>query len=325
MPRAERHDPVVTSSATTPVRVVASIAEMQALARELQRRGKAVALVPTMGALHEGHLSLARRARAEGGALVVSIFVNPTQFGPSEDFARYPRNLERDLELVGPLAPEAVLAPSALDVYPPGFSSLVDPGEIGMAFEGASRPGHFRGVATVVLKLFNAVGPSVAYFGQKDFQQCVVIRRMVADLNLAVRVVVCPTVRDPDGLALSSRNRYLAADDRRAAPGLYRSLRLARETFQGGETRASALLDAMQSMLAGEPRLSVDYAAIVEPAGLKPVTEVETGHVALVAARVGGTRLIDNLIFSPRGATETELIDCAFASSPPSRRHPKLG
>jgi pantoate--beta-alanine ligase len=285
---------------------------MRAFARELKGRGKTVALVPTMGALHEGHLSLVRRAKAEGGAPVVSIFVNPTQFSPSEDFARYPRNLERDLELLGPLAPEAVFAPSALDVYPPGFATQADPGEIGMGFEGASRPGHFRGVATVVLKLFNVVGPSAAYFGQKDFQQCVVIRRMVADLNLAVRVVVCPTVRDPDGLALSSRNAYLAADDRRAAPALYRGLRLAREIYQAGETRASTLLDAMQSILAGEPRVSVDYTAIVEPAALKPVTEIEAGHVALVAARVGGTLLIDNLIFGPHDATETGLIDYAF-------------
>ena len=290
---------------------------MHAVARELVRRGQAVALVPTMGALHEGHLSLARRARTEGGALVVSIFVNPAQFGPSEDFARYPRNLERDLERLGPFAPEAVFAPSALDVYPSGFSTQVDPGEIGMGFEGASRPGHFRGVATVVLKLFNLVRPSVAYFGQKDFQQCVVIRRMVADLNVPVRVVVCPTVRDPDGLALSSRNSYLAPEDRHAAPVLYQSLRLAQEIFQAGEIRASALLDAMQSVLAGEPRISVDYTAIVEPAALKPVTEVETGHVALVAARVGATRLIDNLIFGPRCATEAELIDSAFPQSAP--------
>lgn len=312
-------DPPAASESARTMWVVRSVAEMQALAGELRRRGKPVALVPTMGALHEGHLSLVRRARANNGALAVSIFVNPAQFGPSEDFVRYPRSFERDLQLLEPFAPDAVFAPSALDVYPPGFSTEVDPGAIGMALEGASRPGHFRGVATVVLKLFNVVNPSVAYFGQKDFQQCVVIRRMVADLNLGVRIVVCPTVRDPDGLALSSRNAYLAAEDRRAAPALYHSLRLAREMYHSSETRASALLDAMQSVLVGEHRISTDYTAIVEPAALKPVSEIETGHVALMAARVGTTRLIDNLIFGPPGATETELIDCAFA-----RNHPTL-
>ena len=295
----------------TAAQVIASIAEMQSVAGELNRRGK-LGLVPTMGALHPGHLSLARRARAESDALAVSIFVNPAQFAPSEDFARYPRTLEADLDLLQPLAPEAVFAPSALDMYPQGFTTQADPGEVGMGFEGASRPGHFRGVATVVLKLFNVIRPATAYFGQKDFQQVVVIRRMTADLNLNVRVVVCPIVRDPDGLALSSRNAYLDPEDRLAAPALYRSLRLAQEVFQSGDTRASAVLDAMQSVLAGEPRLTLDYAAIVEPAELKPVTEIHTGNVALVAARAGGIRLIDNLIFGPPGASETELIDYAF-------------
>lgn len=276
--------------------LLTSLAEMRRLARDLRGRGQVVALVPTMGALHEGHLSLVRRARADGGALVVSIFVNPTQFGPGEDLSRYPRNLDRDCELLAPFGPDAVFAPQASDMYPDGFDTRVEPGKAAQVLEGAVRPGHFGGVATVVLKLFSLIAPDAAYFGQKDFQQVAIIRRMVEDFNLSARIVVCPTVREPDGLALSSRNAYLDAEHRRAAPALYRSLVAARELFEAGETRVAALVDAMRAVIAGEPIVQLDYAAVVSEDSMQAVERAEAGNVALVAARVGPARLIDNVI-----------------------------
>jgi pantoate--beta-alanine ligase len=300
--------------------LVTSPVEMQALARNLRRQGGAVTLLPTMGALHAGHLSLMQRAREHGGALIVSIFVNPTQFGPEEDFGHYPRDLDRDLKRLESMRPEAVFAPSAEQMYPRGFCTYVEPGPLAAQWEGASRPGHFRGVATVVLKLLNIINPEIAYFGQKDFQQAVVIREMITDFNLAVRLVVCPTVREPDGLAISSRNAYLSAEDRRAAAVLYRSLERARTMFQNGDTRADALLAAMQDVIADEPRVSLDYAAIVDSVSLQPLPQVMLGNVALIAARVGGVRLIDNLIFGPGEATETELIELATPSSCPDEK-----
>jgi pantoate--beta-alanine ligase len=305
------------------MRLVTSLAEMCALARELRGNGTAVALVPTMGALHAGHLSLMQRAREDGHRLVVSIFVNPTQFGPSEDFNRYPRDLDRDLERLQAVQPDVVFAPSAEEMYTPGFSTYVDPGLVASRWEGTSRPGHFRGVCTVVLKLFNLVAPEVAYFGQKDFQQVVIMRQMVADLNLAVRPVICPIVREPDGLAISSRNVYLNAEDRKAALALCRSLRSAQQMFHRGETRATELLAALHAVVRGEPRASLHYAAIVDSASLEPVQQVASGNVALLAARVGPVRLIDNLIFGPAGATETELIELAIHGlSEPSETSP---
>jgi pantoate--beta-alanine ligase len=292
--------------------LVTSLAEMRAWARELRGSGAAVALVPTMGALHAGHLSLMEKARDEGYRLVVSIFVNPTQFGPSEDFNRYPRDLDRDLERLKAIQPDMVFAPSAEEMYPAGFSTYIDPGPLATQWEGASRPGHFRGVCTVVLKLFNIIAPDFAYLGQKDFQQTVVIRQMAADLNLPVAFVVCPTVREPDGLAISSRNAYLDAEDRQAAPVLYRSLYNARQMFRNGETRAAELFAALHAVIRGEPRAFLDYAAIVDSASLEPIQQVASGNVALLAARVGPVRLIDNLILGPAKATETELIELAM-------------
>jgi pantoate--beta-alanine ligase len=277
-------------------RVITSLPEMSALARGLRTQARTVALVPTMGALHEGHLSLVRRAQAEADALVVSIFVNPVQFSPSEDYARYPRDLDRDGRLLAPFAPDAIFAPEARAMYPEGFDTHVEPGRAAAALEGAMRPGHFRGVATVVLKLFNLVAPDLAYFGQKDLQQVAVIRRMVEDFNLGTRVVVCPTVREPDGLALSSRNAYLEAEDRRAAPVLYRSLRAAAERFQAGERRAAALGEAVQTMIAGEPRVRLDYVMVASQDSMQPVEQAASGDAILLAARVGPVRLIDNLI-----------------------------
>jgi len=297
------------------MRLVTSLAEMRAVARDLRRYGGPAGLVPTMGALHAGHLSLMQRARDEGHKLVVSIFVNPTQFGPSEDFNRYPRDLEGDLVRLDAVQPDIAFAPSAEEMYAPGFSTYVDPGLLAKQWEGASRPGHFRGVCTVVLKLFNIIEPEVAYFGQKDFQQVVITRRMVADLSSAVSVAVCPTVREADGLAISSRNAYLDTQDRQAAPVLHRSLCRAQQMFEDGETRTTELLAAIRHVIAGEARVSLDYAAVTDSVSLQPVQQVAPGNVALLAARIGAVRLIDNLIFGPEGAAATDLIELAMPRS----------
>jgi len=289
---------------------------MRTRAREVRSRGISLALVPTMGALHEGHLSLVRRAKHQCDVVVVSVFVNPAQFGPAEDLARYPRTLTEDLELLRSFKVDAVFAPADAEMYPEGFRTFVEPGEIAASFEGASRPGHFRGVATVVLKLFNIVEPDVAYFGQKDFQQVQVIRRLVEDLNLGVRLVVCPIVREPDGVAMSSRNRYLSAEERLAALVLQRCLQRAEELAQAGEASAKKLLEEMQSVFAAEPRAQLDYLAIVEPTWLRPVERVAAGSVALVAARVGKVRLIDNLIFGPPGSSPEVRLQLALTAQP---------
>ncbi len=298
------------------MRLITSIADMKAVSRQVRAAGKSLALVPTMGALHEGHLTLVRQARGQCDAVVVSIFVNPTQFGAGEDFSLYPRNLERDLELLRPFRIEAAFAPSPAEMYPEGFETFVEPGETAASLEGTSRPGHFRGVATVVLKLIEIVKPHIAYFGQKDFQQACLIRRMVEDLNLDVRLVICPILREPDGLAISSRNNYLSAEDRQAVLALHRSLRRAEELVQSGETDARKILDEMRSVFVREPGVALDYAAIVEPVRLRPVDRVSAGCVALVAARVGGTRLIDNLIFGPPGASPELLLQLALTAAP---------
>ncbi len=294
------------------MRLITSIAEMKTCSQQIHAAGKSLALVPTMGALHDGHLTLVRQAQRQCDAVIVSIFVNPSQFGPAEDFATYPTNLEKDLEQLRAFKVEAVFAPDAAAMYPEGFETFVEPGATAASLEGASRPGHFRGVATVVLKLFNVVKPQVAYFGQKDFQQALVIRRLVEDLNLDVRLVFCPIVRDADGLARSSRNASLNAQDRKAALTLYRGLRRAEELAHSGETGAKKILEEMRKVFAAEPQVRLDYAAIVEPTRLNPVERVMAGCVALVAARVGSARLIDNLIFGPPGTTPEMLLQLAL-------------
>ena len=294
------------------MRLVTLLDEIRALAADLRNQGRAVTLVPTMGALHAGHLSLMRRAREQGGALVVSIFVNPTQFGPGEDFDRYPRDLDRDLERLAHEQPEVVFAPPAEEMYPSGFSTFVHPGDLAARWEGASRPGHFPGVATIVLKLLNLINPDIAFFGQKDFQQGVVIRRMVADLDLGTRVVICPTVRAPDGLAVSSRNAYLNPEERKVAPVLYRSLRRARELFQAGESQSAELLGSLRAVVGEEPRMTLDYAVIAHPVSMEPVEKASAGMVTLAAARLGAVRLIDNFILGPAEAGDDELISLAL-------------
>lgn len=255
-------------------------------------------LVPTMGALHRGHLSLVEQARAENDYVAVSIFINPTQFGPNEDLSRYPRDLEHDLALLAPLGVDLVWVPEAEEVYPPGFQSWVTVDEVSAPLEGKHRPGHFKGVTTVVAKLFNAFAPDRAYFGQKDAQQTVVIRRMVRDLNFPLEIRVCPTVREPDGLALSSRNLYLIPDERRAATVLHRALMAAHAAFQGGADDADMLRAVMSSTLAGEPLAREEYVSVADPDSLAELDQVDPGRGALLsmAVRIGKTRLIDNCL-----------------------------
>jgi pantoate--beta-alanine ligase len=284
--------------------LITSLAEMKAFSRRARSEGKKLALVPTMGALHQGHLSLVERAKDECDTVVVSAFVNPAQFGPEEDLARYPRDLDGDLAALSPLRVDALFAPSAVVMYPQGFETFVEPGSVAASLEGASRPGHFRGVATVVLKLFNIVAPDVAYFGQKDFQQTLVVQRLIEDLNLDVRLVVCPIAREPDGLARSSRNAYLSASERQAASLLHRSLRRAEELFGAGETKAGRILEEMHKILGTEPRAKVDYVALVEPTRLQPIALVTPGSVALLSARIGAVRLIDNTVLGSAGGVD---------------------
>jgi len=252
--------------------------------------------------LHEGHLSLVRASQAECGFTVVTIYVNPSQFGPREDFAHYPRTLESDLEALAACRADLVFAPSNAEVYPAGFDSWVQVGAAAEPLEGQCRPGHFRGVATIVLKLFNMAQADVAFFGQKDFQQALVIRRMVEDLNVPIRVRVCPTVREPDGLAMSSRNRYLDADARRRALVLWKSLCLAAEMVAGGQRRADTIAEAMRRLILAAESAKIDYIALVDPETLQPVEEIGGRTLAAVAVRLGTTRLIDNLVLEPRGA-----------------------
>jgi pantoate--beta-alanine ligase len=257
--------------------------------RRWRREGKSIGLVPTMGALHAGHVSLVERARRENQAVVVSIFVNPIQFGPGEDFDRYPRDLDRDSDLLAGAGAEAIYRPSVEVMYPPGASTRVRVYGVSEPLEGLARPGHFEGVATVVTKLFGAVQPDRAYFGQKDAQQVAVVKRLARDLDLGVDIVVSPTVREADGLALSSRNGYLEPAERRAALALSAALRLAAAAYASGERDPGALRAALRSRLEVEPLVSVDYAEVVDSETFRP-----PGRLAVVAARVGRTRLIDN-------------------------------
>ena len=256
--------------------------------------GRTIGLVPTMGALHAGHVSLVAAAQRECELTVVTVFVNPTQFAPGEDFDRYPRTLEADMAALAEVGTDLVFAPVTDVIYPPGSATSIDVGPIAARWEGECRPGHFRGVATIVLKLFHLAPADFAYFGRKDYQQAQVIRRMVADLNAPITVRVCPTVREPDGLAMSSRNRYLSADERQRARALAASLRLAAKLFAGGETNAASISQSMTRLLVESAGAKVDYVAITDPETLEPVTEVNENSVVLIAARIGKTRLIDN-------------------------------
>ncbi len=269
------------------LKVLRSIEEMRSFAVP-----GSLSLVPTMGYLHEGHLSLARRAREECGAVVISIFVNPMQFGPAEDLGRYPRDEAGDLELAREVGADAVFIPEAREVYPGGFTTEVRVRGLEDVLEGAARPGHFAGVATVLAKLLNIVGPDRMYMGQKDAQQAVIVRRMIEDLNFPARLVVCPTVREPDGLAMSSRNVYLNDEERSAAPVLYRALSAARDS---GSRDPQELEESVRATVSSEPLVGLEYVRAVDSSSLGPVTE-ESEILLSLAARLGKTRLIDNVL-----------------------------
>lgn len=274
------------------VEVVRTIAEIRELRRQLSG---SIGFVPTMGYLHEGHLALVKQARAENSIVVVSIFVNPAQFGPSEDFGTYPRDLDRDLKLLEEKETDIVFVPFEEEMYLSEFSTWVDVEKVTERLEGASRPGHFRGMATVVAKLFNIVQPTKAYFGQKDAQQAIVIKRMVADLNILVEIVVVPTVRESDGLAMSSRNTYLNPEERQAATVLFRALSLARQLWQGGEKDADKIRQQMTSLIQREPLAKIDYVSIANVDTLEELKVIDRPTLASLAVRIGQTRLIDNM------------------------------
>ena len=259
-------------------------------------RPRPLGLVPTMGYLHEGHMTLARQCRADNATAVASVFVNPTQFAPSEDLSTYPRDMEGDLDKLREAGFDMVFAPSAEEMYPDGFDTTIDVGEIARRLEGERRPGHFAGVATVVCKLLTIVRPDNVYFGQKDAQQCLVIKSLNADLNLGANVVVMPTVRDADGLALSSRNAHLGPDDRQAALSLSRALRLAERMSANGSADATAMRSAMTALLEDTPGVEVDYVSIADAATLSELDAIDRPALVSLAARVAGVRLIDNIV-----------------------------
>ncbi len=278
--------------------VVTSVCELRERVAAARREGRKIGLVPTMGALHAGHLSLVRASRAECGFTVVTIYVNPSQFGPSEDYRRYPRTLEADLDLLAGHA-DLVFAPATEAVYPPGYATWVEVRSVAEPLEGEFRPTHFRGVATIVLKLFNMAGADVAYFGQKDYQQAQVVKRMVEDLNVPIAVRVCPIVREPDGLAMSSRNAYLSPGERQQAVVLSQGLRLAQELVAQGRRDAVEIVEQVRGAILAAPDARIDYVALVDPETLQPIAAVAGPAVLLLAVRIGGTRLIDTCTLEP--------------------------
>jgi pantoate--beta-alanine ligase len=278
------------------MKIITAIADMQLTAQTLKREGKRIAFVPTMGFLHEGHASLLREGRRRGDVLVLSIFVNPIQFGANEDLDRYPRNLEGDCTIARECGVDLVFTPTAPEMYPDGFQTSIRVRELALPLCGASRPGHFDGVATVVTKLFNIVQPDAALFGTKDFQQLAVIRRMVADLSQPVEIIGMPIVREPDGLAMSSRNAYLSPEQRQSALCLFRAVRLVRECYAAGEQSAALLLDAARQLIQEEPAATIDYLEVRDARTLEAVTTVSDNTLLALAVKIGTTRLIDNTV-----------------------------
>lgn len=276
--------------------IIRTIEWMKQTSRQAEAAGRVIGLVPTMGALHAGHLSLVRAARERCSPIVVSIFVNPKQFGPSEDFQQYPRDFDKDRALLENLNVDYLFVPESAEIYPRDFRTNVHVEGLSEKFEGRVRPGHFQGVTTVVLKLFEVVRPRFAYFGRKDAQQARIIRQMSADLNLDCEIVVCPILREPDGLAMSSRNAYLKNDERRAATVLHRALDAARREIVKGTREAGSLLDVLRSTIASERIAKLDYAEIADADSFEPVAFLRGNCLILVAARVGTTRLIDNML-----------------------------
>ncbi|ABF43742.1 pantothenate synthetase [Candidatus Koribacter versatilis Ellin345] len=283
------------------MRVVRTIAEMQAICRTLHREGKSIGLVPTMGALHAGHISLVRTARTQNDSVVVSIFVNPIQFGPNEDLAKYPRTFEQDCAQLDHEGVDFVFSPGVEEMYPEGTATFVHVDGLSEKLDGRSRPGHFKGVTTVVSKLFHIIPADHAYFGQKDAAQVAVIRKMVRDQNFDIDLMICPIVREKDGLALSSRNAYLDPTQRQQALVLHRALMRVQMLADTGHTDAYYLAEAGRAVIAEEPGAKLDYLEIVDPNTLEPITEIGKGALVAVAAQIGNTRLIDNLVLQAAG------------------------
>jgi pantoate--beta-alanine ligase len=281
------------------MKIIRSLTAMVAWSERLVRQGVRIGLVPTMGALHEGHRALIRAARLRCDALVVSIFVNPTQFGPQEDLAKYPRPISQDRALCRKEGVDICFEPTIEAMYPSGFQTMVTLPAIARWWEGEVRPHHFSGVATVVTKLFGIVHPQISLFGQKDFQQSTLVRQLVKDLNLGVEIIVCPTVREADGLAMSSRNVYLSPDERKRAVTLYKSLLAGAEVIQRGVTNGATIQEAMVQVIKDEPAMTIDYLAVCDPHRLEPLSAVTSRVVLLGAVRIGSVRLIDNLLVIP--------------------------
>lgn len=281
------------------MQILKTIAEVRQWVQECRRAGESIHFVPTMGYFHEGHLSLMRRAKADGGRVIVSLFVNPLQFGPQEDFERYPRDFERDRAMAESVGVDAMFVPEASEMYPPDFQTQVRVQRLSQPLCGRSRPGHFEGVATVVLKLFHIVTPDRAYFGEKDYQQLRIIQQLVRDLNLTVEIVPCPIVREPDGLAMSSRNVYLTPEERAAATVLYRSFQWAQEQVAQGMRDAHALREQVQAQIAASPYARIDYVEIMDAETLEPLEVIDRPARIAVAAYFGKARLIDNMALNP--------------------------
>lgn len=279
------------------MKVLTTTAEIAAQVARERAQGLRIGLVPTMGALHQGHLSLVHRAKQECDLSVATIFVNPTQFGPKEDLSKYPRTLQEDLDRLHQARCDYVFAPAEGQMYSSGHSTYIEPPKVAGLWEGEIRPGHFRGVCTIVLKLFQLIQANVAYFGRKDYQQLAVIRAMVEDLNVPILIEACETIREPDGLAMSSRNRYLSKEERHRALAIHRALKIAEKRIEQREQNAQTIELAMRQELMAAPVDSIDYAAIVDPVTLEPLQKIESSVVAIIAARLGSTRLIDNATF----------------------------
>jgi pantoate--beta-alanine ligase len=278
------------------MKIVKDPKEMQSFSESLRASGKSIAFVPTMGYLHAGHLSLVEAARRKADIVVVSIYVNPTQFGPKEDLARYPKDLKRDQKLLNGLDIDILFIPRTQDMYPEGFNSFVEVQNLSQKLCGISRPTHFRGVTTIVAKLFSIIAPDYAFFGVKDFQQLTIIKRMVKDLDLPVKIIGQPTVREFDGLAMSSRNKYLSAKQRKAATVLYRALSLAKQEIKNGARNPKKIIQRMRSLIKKEPSVKLDYLAIVDPESLENIQRIKGEALFALAAYIGKTRLIDNLL-----------------------------
>jgi len=288
--------------------IIRTVEWMKQVSRQARAEGRLAGFVPTMGALHGGHVSLVRAAQRDCSPVVVSIFVNPTQFGPGEDFAKYPRAFAADAAMLESLGVEYLFAPEAAEIYPPGFSSHVEADGLGSRLEGRSRPGHFRGVATVVLKLLEIVQPWRAYFGRKDAQQARIVQQVVGDFHLDAQIEVCPIVREADGLALSSRNTYLSAEDRRAATVLYRALRSAQAAIERGERNSANLAATMRAVIAKEPRAAADYVEVVRADTFEAAAQLHGECYALLAVFFGATRLLDNMLIKEMdGAVRCEI------------------